>query len=125
MGLYGIKYDGLITPAIAFILVLFVNWSVLLQLCFQVSMHLWVFLFANHDRLKSRIIGDIRCSKSWVLHRLQTVMTFGDATHSKGDPQHYTLDFHKSPSVGENGESHQKAMLVKKNHHEPSVPDHS
>jgi hypothetical protein len=29
----------------------------------------------------------------------------GDVTHSKGDPQHYTLDFHKSPSVGENDES--------------------
>jgi hypothetical protein len=30
---------------------------------------------------------------------------FSDATHSKEDPQHYTLDFHESPSVGENGES--------------------
>jgi hypothetical protein len=25
--------------------------------------------------------------------------------HSKKDPQNYTLDFHESPSVGENGES--------------------
>jgi hypothetical protein len=32
-------------------------------------------------------------------------MTFSDATHSKGEPQHHTLDFHKSPSVGQNGES--------------------
>ena len=85
-------------------------------------MHLRVFLFANHDKLRSRRIGDIRCSKSWELHRLHTVMTFGDATHSKGDPQHCTLDFHKSPSVGENGESLTKrpSWLKRKNDVSPT-----
>jgi hypothetical protein len=67
-------------------------------------MHPRVFLFANHDRLRSRRTGDIQCLKSWELHRLHTLVIFGDVTHSKGDPEHYTLDFHKSPSVGENGE---------------------
>jgi hypothetical protein len=42
-------------------------------------------------------------------------MTFGGVTHSKGDPQHHTLDFYKSPSVVENGESHTKRPSWLKN----------
>jgi hypothetical protein len=58
-------------------------------------MHPWVFLFANHDRLRSRRIGDIQCLKSWELHPLHTLVIFDDVTHSKGDPNTTHLTFTK------------------------------
>jgi hypothetical protein len=30
--------------------------------------------------------GDRRCMKSWELHQLHILMTFGDRTPSRGDP---------------------------------------
>ena len=48
--------------------------------------------------------------KTWELHRLHTLMIFSDGTHLKGDPQHSTLDFHKSPSEGEDGENPKSSM---------------
>ena len=73
-------------------------------------MHLRVFLCVNLFRLRSRRTGDIRCLKTWEPHRLHTLMIFDDGTHSKRRPQHYTLDFHKSPSVGEDVKNPKSSM---------------
>jgi hypothetical protein len=48
--------------------------------------------------------------KTWKLHRLHALMIFSDGTHSKGDPQNCTLDFHESPSVGEDGDNPKSSM---------------
>jgi hypothetical protein len=88
--------------------------SIKARTCFQASIHLRVFLFANHDRLRSRRIGDIQCLKSWELHQLQTLVIFGDATHLKGDRTLHSWLSWKSKCRGEWWESHHKATLVKK-----------
>jgi hypothetical protein len=55
-------------------------------------MHLQVFLFANHDRLRSR-----RTGRGHMMLEIMGAapITFGDATHSKGDPNTTHLTFTK------------------------------
>ena len=38
------------------------------------------------------------------------LMIFSDGTHSKGDPQHCTFDFHERPNMGEDGENPKSSM---------------
>jgi hypothetical protein len=62
-------------------------------------MYLWVFLFANHFRLRTRRTGDKRCLKTWELHQLYTLIIVGDGTHLKRRPRHGTLDFYTKVQV--------------------------
>jgi hypothetical protein len=63
-------------------------------------MHLQVFLFANHFRLKTRRTGDKRWLKTWELHPLYTMMFFGDGIHSRGDPDLAHLTFTQKSKCG-------------------------
>ena len=66
---------------------------------FSSSMHLRVFLFANHFRLRIKKHRDIQCLRTWEQHQLYALMFFGNGTHSKGDPQHCTLNFYTKVQV--------------------------
>ena len=68
-------------------------------------MHLWVFLVANHFRLRLRRTRGIQCSRTWELHQLKCRdCLWWWNTLKKEIPLHTWL-LHKSSSVGEDVEN--------------------
>jgi len=67
--------------------------------CYQVSMHLWVFLVTNLFRKRSRRRGDVQCLRTWEATSTIHIDVLWWWNTLKRRPWLYTLDFYTKAQV--------------------------
>jgi len=87
--------------------------SIKAKTCFQVSMHIRVFLVANPFRLRLRRTRGIRWYKTWELHQTKCHDTLWWWNTLNRRPWLYTLDFYTKVQVW-GMMSHQKPSWLKR-----------